>query len=52
MKIVKDVDEDSKVYKKAAESRGWWESGASKIYPNITSEFQFLKGICFLTSKN
>lgn len=26
-------------------SRGWWKSGTSKIYLNITSELQFLKGL-------
>ena len=27
-----------------AASWGWWKSGASKIYLNITSELQILKG--------
>ena len=33
-----------KKVKTLAASRGWWKSGTSKIYLNITSELQILNG--------
>ena len=41
---MKNVDEDSRLYLNDAENRGWWEPDTSRIYLNITSELQFLKG--------
>lgn len=40
--IGKDVDEDSRIYRKIKASRGWWKPGRSKVYLNITSELQGL----------
>ena len=31
-------------------SRGWWKSGTSKIYLNITSELQILNGFEIVNS--
>lgn len=42
--ICKNVDEDSKVYPNAIESRGRWKPDASKLYLNITSELRLSKG--------
>lgn len=41
----KNVDGDSRLYLKGKANRRWWESGASKIYLNITPELQYMKGI-------
>ena len=43
-KVYKNFDEDSRIYMNVQESRRRWDAGTSKIYLNITSELQTLKG--------
>ena len=43
-KVYKNFDEDSRIYRNVQESRRRWDAGTSKIYLNITSELQMLKG--------
>lgn len=41
---MKNVDGDSRLYLKGKANRRWCESGASRMYLNITPELQLMKG--------